>query len=399
MKRHTIAAVVAALTLLSFVRSAGAVYHLVLIDEVMTSYSGDATVQFVELRMLASLQNLVAHAIFAAFDADGSYIGDILEVPSNVATANPDVRWIIGTSQFQTVSGLTPDFIMPAGVLPTGGGMVCYGAPPSFIGTPQNPPTWDRTNFANYADCLAYGTYSGSTNALIGTPTSLDGDGHTLQRVLSTHNNENDFLCGNPATPQNNAGASVTLPATTPCTGCTATPDGACVSGFAKGSLQIKEAVGKESLQAKMIGGPALAQTDLGNPLSGGGTAYDVCIYNGSGNLVGKMSIARAGDTCSGKPCWKALGGDPPSGKGYKYKDDALAASGTFQILYKGGMAGKSKALVKGRGAGLPDNVADGLLSSTSATVQLRGSNAPKCLSLTVTDIKKQDANNFKANK
>ncbi len=397
MSHRTLALLVGVLALVASARSAGALYHLVHIDEVVTSYNSDPSVQFIEMRMLAILQNFTTHSIFAAFDQSGNYIGDILEVPGNLANSFPDVRWIVGTAQFQAVSGLTPDFIMPAGILPTGGGMVCYGAPPSGIGLPQNPPTWDRTNFANYFDCLAYGTYSGSSNALIGTPTTLDGDGHSLQRAFQTNNTANDFICADPSTPENNLRATVSKPATVPCTGCTAAPDGACVTGFAKGQLLVREGAGKEKLLVKMISGPALAQTDLGNPLAGGGTAYSVCFYDDAGNIVGQMEVDRAGDTCSIKPCWKALGGSPPGGKGYKYKDDALAAAGVFQILYKGGAAGKSKTVIKGRGTGLPNNIADGLLSSSNATVQLRGSDAALCLSMTVADIKKQEADFFKA--
>ncbi|MBX3025688.1 hypothetical protein KF840_12345 [bacterium] len=41
--------------------------------------------------------------------------------------------------------------------------------------------------------------------------------------------------------------------------------------------------------------------------------------------------------------------------KNYKYKDGAGAADGITKIIVKGGATGKSKALVKGKGAGLPD--------------------------------------------
>jgi hypothetical protein len=398
MARRTCAVVIALWAVLGFVRPASAVFHLTVIDEVLTSYSGDPTQQFVEMRMLASLQNFVSNAVFAAFDNTGTYVGDLLVVPTDVANSGANVRWLIGTSAFQTASGLAPDFIMPAGILPTGGGMVCYGGGGGI--SPQNPPTWSRTTFSNYVDCVAYGTYAGSTNALIGTPTPLDGDGHSLQRTGSTHNNAADFGCGDPSTPQNNAGTTVSLSATTPCPGCPVAPDVGCLNTFTKGLVLLKDApAGKQKLLAKLIGGPALTQTDLGNPLSSGGTAYNICLYNDGGGLVGQLTVDRAGDTCSGKPCWKAIGGAPPGGKGYKYKDKALTDNGVSQILYQGGVAGKSKALIKGSGAGLPPNMAAALQSSPSATVQLRGSDAPQCLSLKVTDIKKHDPTFFKAKK
>jgi hypothetical protein len=417
MARRTCAVAIALWVVLGCVRMAHAVFHLSVIDEVLTSYGGDPAKQFIEIRMLAGFQNAVQNSVFAAFDATGAYTGDILVVPGNVANANAGDRWLLGTSAFQTATGLVPDFTMPSGILPTGGGMVCYGGGGGLV--PQNPPTWSRTTFSNYVDCVAYGTYSGPSNALIGTPTALNGDGHSLQRIGSTHDNAADFGCADPATPQNNAGMTVSMAATAPCpaptatptatvtptatptpAGCPAAPDGGCQSSFAKGLLLVKDApAGKEKLLAKLIGGPALAQTDLGNPLSTGGTAYHLCLYSDTGTLVGQLDVDRAGDTCTGVPCWKALGGAPPSGKGYKYKDKALGADGVLQILYKGGAAGKSKALIKGSGAGLPANMAAALQSSTNATVQLRGSDAPQCLSVTVTNVKKHDPTFFKATK
>jgi hypothetical protein len=253
---------------------------------------------------------------------------------------------------------------------------------------------------------------------LIGTPTSLDGDGHSLQRIGSTHNNSADFSCADPATPTNNAPMSASMTATAPCPAptptatatitptatptpldCPAAPDGTCLNPFAKGLLLVKEAGSKSKFIAKMIGGPATAQTDLGDPLMGGGTVYHMCLYDGVGNLVGKLNVARAGATCGSAPCWKAVGGDPPGGKGYKYKDKAATADGVTQILYLSGAAGKTKALVKGAGANLPTGIAAALQSSTSATAQLHGNDAPKCLSVTVTDVKKHDPTLFKAKK
>jgi hypothetical protein len=391
--------IVAALALLGFARQSSAVFHISVIDEVATSYNGDPNFQFIEIRMLAILQTFVQNSVFAAFDSNGNYINDVLVVPGNVTTGGNGVRWLVGTTAFQTASGVTPDFVMPSGIMPTGGGMICYGGGGGLV--PQNPPTWDRTNFANYVDCVAYGTYAGSTNTLIGTPTAINGDGHSLQRVgtNSTHNNSVDFTCGDPLTPENNAGVTASLPASLPCPNCPIVPDAACLSTFSGGSLLVKEASGKQKLLVKMLGGPALTQTDVGNPLSGGGTPYKLCIYDNMSNLVGHLLVDRAGDMCGSSPCWKALGGDPPNGKGYKYKDGTLTASGVSQILFKGGAAGMSKALLKGSGSSLPTGITAALQSASSATVQLIGSRAPQCLSVTLTDIKKSEVDSFKAKK
>ncbi len=212
MLRGAAVLLLATLLVLPVPRATNALFHFAVIDEVMTSYGSDTSVQFVEIRMLTGSQNFVMNSVLGAFDTNGAYIGDVLIVPGNVASGTGR-RWIMGTAQFQAVSGLTPDFIMPAG-LPVGGGMVCWGAP--GISVPP-PGSWNHTSPGNYVDCLAYGTYSGPSNAHVGTPTPLDADGHSLVRATETNNNANDFDCGDPATPQNNAGESVSLAATTVC--------------------------------------------------------------------------------------------------------------------------------------------------------------------------------------
>ena len=57
------------------------------------------------------------------------------------------------------------------------------------------------------------------------------------------------------------------------------------------------------------------------------------------GVLAGGVLVDRAADTCVGKPCWKPIGRPerPQGGKGYKYKDGALASDGVLKILYKVG--------------------------------------------------------------
>ncbi len=194
-------------------------------------------------------------------------------------------------------------------------------------------------------------------------------------------------------------------PTPTPLGGCPTTLDAGCTTGFAKALLKLDVTVlAKSKLVAKLIKGPALAQTDMGNPLDAGqggtGTAYSLCFYDQLGALAGGVEVNRAADTCDGKPCWKAVGHAPNDphgpGKGYKYKDGALAADGVKKILYKGGAAGTSKAIVIGKGAGLPAGVTAALQSATQATMQLRSSNGT-CLSADLTSISEETATSFKA--
>ena len=148
---------------------------------------------------------------------------------------------------------------------------------------------------------------------------------------------------------------------------CPPSADPGCQSGFGGGLLSMKASVpGKEKLIAKLLHGPALAQTDLGNPLDaaqgGTGTAYALCVYAGTASLAGSVVVDRAGDVCAGKPCWKPIGKAPndPSGpgKGYKYKDGSLAADGVLKLLYKGGDAGSSRRSADRQGSRAADRPA-----------------------------------------
>jgi hypothetical protein len=191
---------------------------------------------------------------------------------------------------------------------------------------------------------------------------------------------------------------------TLPPIGCPASPAGSCETTWGKMRLQVKETnPGKEKMSAQWQKGSQLAGTAFGNPLNAGGTAYTICIYDGAGGLAGQYVVDRAGDTCVGKACWRSTGGDPPGNKGYKYNDKDVTSDGIQRMQLKGGDVGKSKLSVKGGnkvGKGqrsLPTGVVAQLTGSTSVTVQLFGSDMPKCFSATLMDIQKDDGGQFKA--
>lgn len=184
---------------------------------------------------------------------------------------------------------------------------------------------------------------------------------------------------------------------------CPPTPS-ACTGGFVKGTLIKKESAGQEKLIAKMLKGPLINQIDFGDPTVGGGTKYNLCIYDDASVLVGSIEVDRAGDAnCSGGAtiCWNPIGAAPPAGKGYKFKDTDLTSDGTSKLLLKGGptSAGKSKILWKGSGAAIPAGVTALLTSTANVTVQLHGDDAPGagCWSITLGTVKKQTADFFKA--
>jgi hypothetical protein len=194
---------------------AAALFHFAVIDEVMTSHDGNDDIQFVEIRMLAPLQTVTANSVLAAFDADGTFIGDILVVPSNITNGGAGVRWLMGTTAFETAAGVQADFEFTPGLIPQSG-MICWGGGPGAI-TPEDPPDWDRDDLDSYVDCVAYGAYTGPTHDHSGTPTPISPDGHSLRRISETDDNATDFACGDPADPTNNAGAAGSLAATTAC--------------------------------------------------------------------------------------------------------------------------------------------------------------------------------------
>jgi hypothetical protein len=212
MKRFRLA--LAALLLLALPGPAAALFHFSVIDEVMTSYDGDPDVQFVEIKMLSGSQNRVDHTVLAKFDASGNYEGDIVVVDEDVTNSGNGVRWILGTTAFETVSGIQVNVEFAPGLI-QGSGMVCWGAPEGLL-PPANPSSWDHEDPANYIDCVAYGAYTGP-NPHGGDPTPFDADGHSLVRLSDTDDNLTDFACGDPATPTNNDGASAELEATIPC--------------------------------------------------------------------------------------------------------------------------------------------------------------------------------------
>ena len=61
-------------------------------------------------------------------------------------------------------------------------------------------------------------------------------------------------------------------------------------------------------------------------------------------------AVVRAGGTCKGKDCWKAIGG------GYKYVDPDVTSDGIKKIIMKGNAttAGKAKFIVIGKKDALP---------------------------------------------
>jgi len=168
-----------------------AVFHISAIDEIMSGLNGDATAQYVEIKMLADAQIAVAHTRLTAFNCDGSTSNVLLELPQDLCTGGAGWRWSMGTSSWAAATGVTPDFPFSPGLFAPCG-QICWGAPGIV---PPNPATWDATDPNNYVDCVAYGGYTGPRQTSDSTASTLPpGDGTmSLQRMGDTGDDLADF--------------------------------------------------------------------------------------------------------------------------------------------------------------------------------------------------------------
>ena len=108
-----------------------------------------------------------------------------------------------------------------------------------------------------------------------------------------------------------------------------------------KSSLLLKNSAddAKDKLVWKWTKGAETTLPELGDPTAT--TNYTLCLYSGAS--VGTVELP-SGAT------WTALGS-----KGFRFKDLTGTPNGAQKAQVKSGAAGKAKALVKGKGANLPD--------------------------------------------
>src|SRR5579884_4149127 len=96
MSRAALAAVLLALL---GALPAHALFHISVID---ARAGGNPNEQYVQIRMLAGLQNRVAHARIAVFACDGSFDRVLIELPHDVTNQGAGLRWIAATSPAAT---------------------------------------------------------------------------------------------------------------------------------------------------------------------------------------------------------------------------------------------------------------------------------------------------------
>ena len=111
--------------------------------------------------------------------------------------------------------------------------------------------------------------------------------------------------------------------------------------------------------------GKATLKADFGDPLTD--TSYMLCVYEETGGVSNLRVTAHipAGDTCTGRPCWKM------STRGFTYLDKEATPQGVIKLALKEGYDGIAKIALKAKGAnidmpGLP------LAENARVTVQLK---------------------------
>ena len=190
----------AALLVLALVGTAAASNQSIALGEVLGSWQGDDTVQFVELRMLADgQQNLSAGAQLVFDDQTASDAGRRFFTfqPPDPARGVMGAAVLIATTGLARLTNVAPDFVLPTGLLAPRAGRICYQA---F--DPQAGPV--------VVDCVAYGAFT-AANGSFGAPTPFTPDDRSLARVAATGNNGMDWTGTLAPTPENNAGATATM--------------------------------------------------------------------------------------------------------------------------------------------------------------------------------------------
>jgi hypothetical protein len=96
-------------------------FHIMEITQVMAAYNGDATIQAVEMKMLAGGQNLVATGQITVYDKDGVLAATLGTFPANLPIGTNGTHVLCATAAFASAFSITPDLVITPGIpLPSG---------------------------------------------------------------------------------------------------------------------------------------------------------------------------------------------------------------------------------------------------------------------------------------
>lgn len=172
--------------------------HEMILDAVLGSWQGNTGVQFVLLRMTADGQGKLSRGASLIFDdVTGSPASRrFFTFTSDVAKETAGTGILIASEGLFALTGVQPDFVLPAGALAPGGGRVCYLGDDGV--SPQS------------LDCVAYGRFRGDVGSF-GPPVRATPENRALVRVGATGLNRTDFRTELSPVVRNNAGAVAIL--------------------------------------------------------------------------------------------------------------------------------------------------------------------------------------------
>lgn len=212
------------------------------ISELGAGFLGNPNIQFVELRLDAAGQTNLTNTRLTAFDKDG-VAALLLLTPQGIGDGTSGRNVLYATADFQSATGIAPDFVIPPGVL-SPKGMICWGAPGTD--SPPDPSSWDLAKPETYTDCVAYGGYDHGTRPASGTPSALTPeDGvQSLTRTQNTSasgSNATDFAfaAASPCNNTNQCAGLAPTPTSTPTSTPTPTPTVAASPIPTPGKAQI----------------------------------------------------------------------------------------------------------------------------------------------------------------
>lgn len=184
--------------------SAHALFHLMMVTEVLAGTSTVPEAQFVEMQMYSDNQRFLAGHEVAVFNAAGEEI-EAFTFTGPVANGASQAHVLLATEEAEAAFGVTADLAITP-VLTAGGGSVCFRNGTDGV----------------IIDCASWGNYSGD-DAETGTPfnetigllpnqsmdrvTSGGTDPQALDAEDDTNNSEADFDSASPS-PTNNAGGA-----------------------------------------------------------------------------------------------------------------------------------------------------------------------------------------------
>jgi hypothetical protein len=192
---HRVVAVVLGLILVGAVPARAQVE--IVLEEVLASWQGDDSIQFVELRMLAAPQQGLKDRAALVFDDVTGREDErtVLLFTTSVNIGDANARVLIATDRLATAASIQPDFVVQPGLIDRRGGRICYEATDGQRAT---------------RDCVSWGDYAGERLGF-GPPVENGPVNRSLQRARLTGRNHDDWGTALQPSPTNNAGVGRVL--------------------------------------------------------------------------------------------------------------------------------------------------------------------------------------------